>query len=45
MFLEHRIYMYIRVITCKVRLFKPLFVIMLMIMAYRYENLFTLFLF
>jgi len=27
-----------RLITCKVRYFKPLFVIILMIMAYRYEK-------
>jgi len=33
---------YYRLITCKVRYFKPLFVIILMmIMAYSYENLFT----
>jgi len=32
-----------RLITCKVRYFKPLFVIILMIMAYRHENLFTIF--
>jgi len=32
-------------LTCKVRYFKPLFVIILMIMAmaYSYENLFTIF--
>jgi len=29
-----------RLITCKVRYFKPLFDIIVMIMAYRYEKLF-----
>jgi len=32
-----------RLSTCKVRDFKPLFAIIVMIMAYRYENLFTIF--
>jgi len=29
------------VITCKVRYFKPLFAIIVTIMAYRYENLYS----
>jgi len=32
-----------RLITCRVRYFKPLFVIILNIMEYRYEYLFTIF--
>jgi len=32
-----------RLISCKVRYFKPLYVIILMMMAYSYENLFTIF--
>jgi len=31
-----------RLITCKIRYFKPLFVIILMIMSYSYEHLFTI---